>query len=83
MPVKSKMLVAFAYSRVWQQLYLKFHSGDVYRYRDVPSEEYQALLAADSKGRYARDYILHCYPYHAADGPQDQPRSADQRIGVS
>jgi hypothetical protein len=85
-PVKSKMLTAVAYSRDWQQLYLKFHSGDVYCYRGVPSGRYQELLAADSKGTYARDYILHCYPYHriyVADGPEDQLRSADQRLGVS
>lgn len=85
-PVKSKMLVAIAYSRDWQQLYLKFHSGDVYCYRDVPAEEYQEFLAADSKGTYAQDHILHCYPYqriHVAEGPEDQLRSADQRLGVS
>lgn len=62
-PVKSKMLVAVAYNSEWQQLYLKFHTGDVYCYRGVPSMRYQELLAADSKGTYARKNILHCYPY--------------------
>ena len=77
-PVKSKMLVAIAYSSDWQQLYLKFRPGDVYCYRGVPSAQYQELLAADSKGTYARDHILHCYPYeriYVADGPV-------QRAGV-
>ncbi len=85
-PVKSKMLVAIAYSRDWQQLYLKFHSGDVDCYRGVPSARYRELLAADSKGTYAQDYILHCYPYqriHVNEGPEDQLRSAGQRLGVS
>jgi len=34
-PVKSKMLSAVAYNRDWQQLYLKFRSGEVYCYRGV------------------------------------------------
>jgi hypothetical protein len=67
--VKSKMLSAVAYNGEWRQLYLKFRSGDIYCYRDVPVEEYDELLAAESKGEYARGHILHCYPYqrvHAA-----------------
>lgn len=85
-PVKSKMLVAVAYSPDWQQLYLKFRTGDVYCYRGVPLARYQELLASDSKGNYARDYILHGYPYqriYVADGPEGQVQSADQRLGVS
>jgi hypothetical protein len=76
--VKSKMLVEIAYSSEWRQLYLKFCPGDVYCYRGVPPARYQELLAADSKGSYARDNILHCYPYeriYVADGPA-------QRAGV-
>ena len=67
------MLVAIAYSGEWQQLYLKFRPGDVYCYRGVPPARYQGLLAADSKGTYARDNILQCYPYqriYVADGSE-------------
>jgi hypothetical protein len=83
-PVKSKMLVAIAYSGDWQQLYLKFRPGDVYCYRGVRLAQYQELLTADSKGTYARDNILHCYPYqriYVSDGPEGQMQSADQRLG--
>jgi hypothetical protein len=83
-PVKSKMLMAVAYNADWQQLYFKFRPGDVYCYRGVPPSRYQELLAADSKGNYARDNILDCYPYqriYVADGPEEQMRSADQRLG--
>jgi hypothetical protein len=38
-PVKSRMLAAVAYSNDWQQLYLRFRSGDIYCYRGVPVEE--------------------------------------------
>ena len=62
-PVKSKMLSAVAYNADWQQLYLKYRSGDVYCYRGVPAERYDGLLAADSKGKYVRSHILNRYPY--------------------
>jgi hypothetical protein len=61
--VKSKMLSAVAYNGEWEQLYLKFRNGDVYCYRDVPLEAHEELLAAKSKGEYARAHILRCYPY--------------------
>ena len=61
-PVKSKMLAAVAYNYDWRQLYLRFRSGDIHCYRDVPAEEYQGLLAADSKGEYARSRIFNRYP---------------------
>ena len=55
--VKSKMLTAVAYKHDWQQLYLKFRSGDIYCYRDVPCERREDLLSADSKGTYVRQHI--------------------------
>jgi hypothetical protein len=46
-PVKSRMLAAAAYNDDWQDLYLRFHSGDIYCYRGVPVERYQELLACN------------------------------------
>lgn len=66
-PVKSRMLAAVAYNDDWKQLYLKFRSGEVYCYRDVPAEQYEELLAADSKGTYVRGHILKQYPYQRID----------------
>ena len=62
--VKSRMLSAVAYNHDWHQLYLKYRSGDIYCYRGVPVEQYDELLAADSKGTYVRTHILKRYPYH-------------------
>jgi len=62
-PVKSRMLAVVAYSAEWRQLYLRFRSGEVYCYRGVPVERYEGLLAADSKGEYARSNIFNRYPY--------------------
>ena len=62
-PVNSRMLAVVAFNHDWQQLYLKFRSGEVYCYRGVPAERYNELLAADSKGKYVRSHILNRYPY--------------------
>ena len=61
--VKSRMLAAVAYNHDWCHLYLEFRSGEVYCYRGVPVERYEELLAANSKGQYCRQHILHHYPY--------------------
>lgn len=63
-PIESKMLSAVAYNDDWQHLYLRFRSGDIYCYRGVPVERYRELLAANSKGEYARNHILNHFPYH-------------------
>lgn len=57
------MLVEAAYSSDWQQLYLKFRSGDIYCYREVPRERFDELLAAASKGQYCRRHISNRYCY--------------------
>jgi hypothetical protein len=62
-PVKSRMLLAVAYNHNWRQLYLEYRSGDVYCYHGVPVEQYEELLAADSKGQYCRSQILNRFPY--------------------
>jgi hypothetical protein len=50
--VESKMLSAVAYDGQRCTLYVRFLSGEVYRYFDVPARTFADFLAADSKGRY-------------------------------
>lgn len=52
MELESSALVAVAYPEEEQLLFAEFHTGEVYLYFDVPPEEFQNLLGADSKGRY-------------------------------
>jgi hypothetical protein len=62
------MLTAIANNRYWQQLYLKFRSGDILLER-VAGERREGLPAADSKGTHMRHRILNHYAYrriHAA-----------------
>lgn len=62
-PLESKLLAAAAYLAPRRLLYLRFHSGDVYRYFTFPSEQYQEFLDADSKGRYFLAQIRNQFPY--------------------
>jgi KTSC domain len=50
-PVESEVFAAAAYRDSARQLYLRFRGGDIYRYFECPVAQYQAFLAAESKGR--------------------------------
>jgi hypothetical protein len=51
-PLESKLLASSAYDPGKHILYLRFQSGEVYRYFEVPEEQYREFLEADSHGRY-------------------------------
>lgn len=62
--IESKMLAAAAYDTEKQILYLRFRdTGDVYRYLEFPSSEYQAFLDAESHGRFFLAHIRGHYDY--------------------
>ncbi len=51
--VDSSSIASIGYEAATRELEIEFReSGDVYRYFDVPEEEYAAILAADSRGTY-------------------------------
>ena len=62
-PLESKLLAAAAYIAPRRLLYLRFHSGDVYRYFTFPAEQYQEFLDAESHGRYFLARIRNQFPY--------------------
>lgn len=53
----STTLRSVSYAPDHRLLTLEFHSGKVYEYLDVPTQIYQDLLQADSKGRYFNLHI--------------------------
>ena len=55
--VDSSVFASVAYRSDQHQLFLKFHTGKVYRYFEFPSEQYDELLALESKGRYFAESI--------------------------
>ena len=61
-PLESKMFLAAAYDAS-HILYLRFRSGDVYRYFEFPADEYQEFLNAESHGRYFLDHIRDRFRY--------------------
>ena len=66
--VDSSMLHAVGYDEETQELEAIFHTGKIYRYRGVPKEVFEQLLASDSKGSYMRSLIIDCYPDYQVKG---------------
>ena len=63
LPVESKMFVSAAYDADKSTLYLRFRSGDVYRYFDFTEERYREFLDAESRGRYFLSHIRDGFRY--------------------
>ena len=61
-PVQSRMLIAAGYDRRLRILEVTFRTGGTYRYKGVPSSQYDGLMSADSKGKYMHRHILGRYP---------------------
>ena len=60
---ESKMFTSLAYDEQKWILYLRFRSGDVYRYFDFLSHDFERFLRAESKGRYFLSNIRNCFRY--------------------
>ena len=55
--VISSVFTSVAFDEDKRQLYLRFRSGKVYRYFEFPADQYDELLAAESKGGYFAESI--------------------------
>lgn len=62
-PIESKLLSSAAHDAEHSILYLRFRSGDVYRYFEFSPEQYRQLLAAESRGRYFLANIRNQFRY--------------------
>ena len=62
-PLESKLLRSATYAAERRILYLRFHSGEVYRYFEFPAQQYGDLLAAESHGRYFLEFIRNRFRY--------------------
>lgn len=56
-PVTSSMLQAVGYNETEIALYVQFNNGKVYRYADVPADEYEAMKQSESIGKYLNGVI--------------------------
>lgn len=50
-----------------QALFLRFHSGEVYRYDGVPRGVFDAMERADSAGRFFHKFVKGKYRYTRLD----------------
>lgn len=62
-PIESRMFTAGAYDGSSRVLYLRFRSGDVYRYFNFPADVYQQFLGAESRGRFFLNHIRDHFRY--------------------
>jgi hypothetical protein len=63
-PLESSILASVLYLPTQRELELEFRSGEIYRYLDVPSQTYNELLAAPSKGSYFNSNIRKQFAFH-------------------
>lgn len=62
-PLESKMFISTAHDPESSVLYLRFQSGDVYRYFGFSAEQYTDFLNAESRGRYFLSHIRDRFRY--------------------
>ena len=63
LPLESRMFTAVAYAAESQALWLRFRSGEVYRYFGFPREMFGEFTNAESKGRYFLSHIRDQFRY--------------------
>jgi len=61
--VDSNMIAAAGYDPASRLLVVLFNTGRAYEYYDVPSEVYEGLMQAQSKGSYVNANIKGVYQY--------------------
>jgi hypothetical protein len=64
--VSSSCIAEIGYDLFDETLAVRFHGGSEYRYAGIPPETHQALLAADSIGRYFNAEVRDAYPHQRA-----------------
>lgn len=59
----SSVIQSFVYDKEEQRLVVRFVTGKVYTYDDVPAEVAEGFKAAASKGTYFNDVIRDRFPF--------------------
>jgi hypothetical protein len=62
-PVNSTTIEAIGYDEVSGKLRVKFKTGSIYEYLDVPHYVYQAVMEADSIGKALNSEVKGIYDY--------------------
>ena len=80
--VDSRSLAAVAYRQDKRQLYVRFHSGKIYRYFGFPHDQYDELLAAKSKGSYFAADAAPEFDARRADTDRQWRAAGVRRVGT-
>jgi len=62
-PVESSFIRGVGYDPVSETLEIELANGRIYQYFEVAPAVYEAMLEAESKGRYFNENISGVYPY--------------------
>ena len=73
-PVDSSSLNSVGYDPGKRLLEVEFRNGGIYRYLDVPEDDYRALKEADSLGRHLNQEIK---PFYSVIKVRTRPRQTD------
>ena len=60
-PVDSAIIAAIGYNKESQDLYIRFNTGRIYKYSEVPPELYQQFEEAESQGKFFHQHIRNTY----------------------
>ena len=69
--VTSSILEAVAYDPAGRRLRIRFRTGAIYDYDNVPPVVWDELRAAPSKGAYFSEYVRPEYPYRRVRGARE------------
>ena len=72
--VESSNLTSIGYDARLRILEVEFHSGGIYRYREVPKETFTAFMAAESKGRYFTAHVRNEYRFERMKAASPAPK---------
>jgi len=64
---ESKMIESTEYDDETHILEVTFNNNDVYAYYNVPESEYDAMIEADSIGKFFNQYIKNDYDWDPLD----------------
>ena len=66
--VESSSIASVGYGRASKLLEIEFHSGAMYRYREVPESAFTAFSSARSKGHFFSTQVRGKYAYEKLRG---------------
>lgn len=64
--VDSSQIASVGYDQDTEELEIEFHNGSLYVYKNVPFNEFQSLMDAESVGKYFSSNIKNKYQWSRA-----------------